>query len=246
VDAAAEYSLHSAGRACEGWSYGEGFEEHVRSRVRDRCTDEAGTAGILRNVQENASEFEYARIEEILAPEPPDKTWKVGECIAECFLEDSKQAVLPNPHRSKNPRASPAGPDLAGFSKENSRTLFLFGEVKTSGQERSPPSVMGEMASQLQKIASREQKRRDLIKWILDELGPDQIKDAPAALRNYLDGRYRIVGALVRDTEPRESDISAACSRIKKSPGSALALYAIYLPVSVAQAAGMLAGGSDG
>ena len=64
-------------------------------------------------------------------------------------------------------------------------------------------------------------------------------------MRNCLNGRYRIVGAPVRDTEPRKSDISAACSKIKIS-GGALALYAIYLPVSVEQSAGMLAGGSDG
>lgn len=182
---------------------------------------------------------------EILAPEPPDKTWKVGECIAECFLEDCKQAVLPNPHR-QNPRASPAGPDLAGFSKENAQTLFLFGEVKTSKQERWPPAIMGEMASQLHDIASCETKRRDLIRWLLNELGSDQMKDAPAALISYLSGRYKIVGALIRDTEPRESDISAACSKIKKNSGVMLALYAIYLPVSVERAAGMLSGGQDG
>ena len=246
MDAAAEYSLHSAGRTCEGWSYGEGFEEHIRSRVRDRCADEAGTAGILQNVQENASEFEYARIEEILAPEPPDKTWKVGECIAECFLEDSKQAVLPNPHRSKNPQASPAGPDLVGFSKENAQTLFLFGEVKTSGQERWPPSVMGEMASQLQEIASSEPKRDGLIRWLWLEFGSGRQEDFLAALRSYEKSRYRIVGALIRDTKPQEKDISAACSKIKKLAGGMLALYAIYLPVGIGQAFSMLAERSDG
>lgn len=246
VEATVEYRLSLAGRACEGWSYGVGFAEHVRSRVRDRCADEAGIAGILQSIQDNASEFEYTRIGEILATEPPSEAWKVGECIAECFLEDSKEAILPRPRRPKNPRASPSGPDLAGFSREKDQTLFLFGEVKTSSEERSPPAVMRGMASQLQDIASSEPKRHALIKWLLNEIGPDQLKDALAAWRSYLKGRYRLVGALIRDTEPAKSDISAACSKLKKMAGCMLALYAIYLPVGIGQAVSMVAEGSDG
>lgn len=247
VEVTIEYRLPSGeGRACEGWSYGGGFEEHARLRVRDRCTGGDGTADILQSIQENASEFEYARIEEILAPEPPDEPWKAGECIAECFLEDSKEAVLPNPHRSRNPRASPAGPDLVGFSKENAQTLFLFGEVKTSSEERSPPSVMNRMASQLKGIASSGSKREGLIGWLVRELEPGQGEDLLAALRSYRSGMYRIVGALVRDTKPQESDISTACSKIKRLSGCMLALYALYLPVGVRQAAGIMAERPDG
>lgn len=153
------------------------------------------------------------------------------------------------PRREKNPKASTAGADLVGVSRERGVTLFLFGEVKTTSSDSSPPPIVGKMSSQLQEIASSESKRSGLIRWLgFRALGSDLEKEFAAAASSYLKGRYRIVGALVRDTEPRKSDVSSACAKIREKAGAGVlsALYALYLPVGVGRAAGAMAGRSDG
>ena len=244
MKAAMAYDLSAGGRSCEGWSYGRGFAEHVRTRVKDRCDDDAGTKELVERLREaETAGFDSSRIEEVLSTEPSEESWRMGECMAECFLEDQKGASLPNPRRAlKNPRASPAGADLVGFLKEKD-VLFLFGEVKTAGSGQSPPPVMTGMASQLEKILSSESYRNGLIQWLAFMVwNSDTWRDFSAAMNNYLDGKYRIVGALIRDTRPQKDDISSACSKISLQlrSGTLLALYALYLPVGIEEANGIL------
>ena len=242
------YRLPAGVHACEGWSYGRGFEGYVRTRVRGRCADRPGTADLLRRMQERIPGFDSARMAEMFAAEPAGQPGRAGECIAECFLEDEKGASLPNPRREKNPKASTAGADLVGISREKAGTLFLFGEVKTTSSGSSPPPIAGKMSSQLQEIASSEYKRSGLIRWLgFRAIGTDLEKEFAAAASNYLKGRYRIAGALIRDTMPRESDVSSACSKIRKIAGAGVlsALYALYLPVGVGMVESILAERSD-
>lgn len=242
------YRLPAGGHACEGWSYGRGFGEYVRTRVRDRCADRPGTADLLKRMQERAPGFGSARMAKVLAAEPPGEPWRAGECIAECFLEDQKGASLPNPRREKNPKASQAGADLVGVSREKGGALFLFGEVKTTGSDSSPPRAAGRMVSQLQEIASSESKRSGLIRWLgFRALGSDLEKEFAAAASSYHKGRYMIVGALIRDTKPRKSDVSAACAKVREKVGAGAlsALYALYLPVDIGLVGSAMAGRAD-
>lgn len=198
----------------------------------------------MKRMQERIPGFDHDRMAEMFAAEPSGQPGRAGECIAECFLEDEKGASLPNPRREKNPKASTAGADLVGVSDEKGGPLFLFGEVKTTSSDGSPPPIAGKMSSQLQEIASSESKRNGLIRWLwFRVVGTDLEKRFAEAASNYLKGRYRIVGALIRDTKPRESDVSSACSKIRKRAGAGVlsALYALYLPVGVGMVEGILA-----
>lgn len=251
AEAVVAYDLLVDNHSCEGWSYGGDFVEYVQTRVKDRCTDDAGTRDLVERVQgvETAG-FDPARLTEILATEPPDEPGKIGECIAECFLEDHKEASLPNPRRTlKNPRASPAGADLVGVSKEEGGMLFLFGEVKTTRVNRSPPPVMNKMISQLEKITSSKIDRNNMIRWLAFQTeGSDLWGAFCEAVCNYSKSRYRVVGALIRDTKPQKDDISSACSKIRRQIGSGtlLALYALYLPIGIERLNEILAGRSGG
>lgn len=245
AEASIEYVLSTNGRSCEGWSYGQDFAEHVRTRVRSRCADYAGTRDLVERVQGKKG-LDPALLNEILAAETPGEPWRTGECVAECFLEDQKGASLPNPRRDKNPKASAAGADLVGVSREKGGTVFLFGEVKTTSSNRSPPPVMNHMVSQLEKISSHEPYQRSLIRWLAFRAYKSDLWDEfLAAACSYAEGRCRMVGVLIRDTEPKRADIASACSKIKKS-GMLLALYALYMPVSIEQASEIAAGVSDG
>lgn len=223
------YHLHEDGHLCEGWSYGPGFDEYLRTRVKDRCT------GKDLERTHAVGGFDSTHIDEILSTEPPVESWKIGECVAECFLEDDKSARLPNPRLvQKNPKASTAGPDLAGLSTEG---VFLFGEVKTTGASGSP-RIVKRMTEQLENILESKSTRRSLIRWIMYMARKSEWeKDADKALSEYLDGKYMVVGVLVRDTKPQKADLDSEFSRIQKrtAVGVLLALYALYLPVAVGQ-----------
>ena len=244
-----EYRLYADGHSCEGWSYGQDFGDYVRTRVKDRCTDSEGAKKLAERARDTkVTGFDQSLLSDILDAKPPDEPWKVGECVAECFLEDHEQASLPNPRRAlKNPRASPAGADLAGFSKKGNVAVFLFGEVKTSGAAQSPPSVVKNMASQLKNIMSDESDRQDLIRWLALSVDDSELQDLSDAVKNYSEGKYVVAGVLIRDTEPLKSDLNSICSALRKQvvAGALVALYALYMPISIEQA-GRMAGRFDG
>lgn len=232
MKAAKAYDLSADGHLCEGRSYGPGFEKYLRTRVKDRCTGKD-----LAERAQAMGGFDSARIDEIFASDPPAESWKMGECVAECFLEDDKGARLPNPRLvQKNPKASPAGADLAGLSAKNG--VFLFGEVKTTDASGSPPPIVTDMAKQLENILESKSARRSLIRWITHmALKSGWEREADKALIKYKRGRYMVAGVLIRDAKPQKADLDHAFSRIRKraAAGAILALYALYLPVAVGQ-----------
>lgn len=249
IERVLEYRLPADGHSCEGWSYGQDFEGYVRTRVKDRCADGEGSKKLAERARDaKVAGFDQSLLSDMLEAKPPDKPWKVGECLAECFLEDHEQASLPNPRRAlKNPRASPAGADLVGFSKKWNVAVFLFGEVKTSGSAKSPPSVVSGMASQLKDVMSDESDRQDLIRWLALSVDDSELQDLSDAVKNYSEGKYAVAGVLIRDTEPLKSDLASVCSELCKrvAAGALFALYALYMPVSI-ERAGRMAGRFDG
>ena len=83
----------------------------------------------------------------------------MGESLAECFLEDYEGASFPYPYSrdQRNPLASPAGPDLAGYA-DGGETVFLFGEVKTTGDKSRPPGVVRDLRRQMEMLRPGENR----------------------------------------------------------------------------------------
>ena len=131
----------------------------VKARVED---DEAQSqfAAELRSMATTGMTTEF--VENLFLAVPEEKSWAVGEALAECVLADDETREVCWPWNlvrdRRTPRASLPGADLVGFCKEGDDVLLLFGEVKTSSDARTPPNVMsgrGGMAWQLKDEATR-------------------------------------------------------------------------------------------
>ena len=85
-------------------------------------------------------------MENLLRAVPGEKSWTVGEALAECILADDETREICWPWNfvrdRRTPRASLPGADLVGFCKEGGSVFLLFGEVKASSDKSTPPNVM--------------------------------------------------------------------------------------------------------
>ena len=123
------------------------FKSYVASRVKARVEDDEAQgqfAAELRGMATTGMATEF--VENLLRAVPGEKSWAVGEALAECVLadDDTREICWPwNLVRDRRtPRASLPGADLVGFCKEGDAVLLLFGEVKTSSDASTPPNVM--------------------------------------------------------------------------------------------------------
>lgn len=226
------YVLSASPHSCEGLRYDWGFDEYLKKRVAGRCADREG----VENTVSDLGGFGADLIKTVA--ETPQSSSRMGECLAECFLEDERGSVLPNYVLDrKNPRASVAGADLVGICKKGSKALLLLGEVKTSRERKSPPSVMDKMTRQLTDIASSKSARKLLIVWLAHKWTARNLSrsDLASAIKSHHAGTYRLVGVLIRDVDPEPDDISRACGRLQNelSSGASLALYGLYIPVEI-------------
>ena len=172
--------------------------------------------------------------------------WQVGEAIAEAVLEGSHGVVFPwnNRRDLRNPRASLPGADLVGISDEPSGCRLVFGEVKSSSDTSSPPSVLtgkSGMDQQLERLIDDMKLRLALIKWLSARVDNEEngaiFDEALAAFVRTSGSSVRLVGVLVRDTSARESDVSARGRALGKEvpvPGS-VELHAMYMPRPMAR-----------
>ncbi len=142
----------------------------------------------------------------------------------------------------RTPRASLPGADLVGFYKEDDAVLLLFGEVKTSSDQSTPPNVMngsGGMAWQLKEEATRLDIQHSLLKWLRARcVSPDHRWLYRAAVERYvrsLGKEILLVGILLRDTKPNELDVTARAKFLAASLGSPtrIEISAWYLPIPI-------------
>ena len=178
-------------------------------------------------------------------PEP----WQVGESFSECFLEDYKCANFPYPNWSnlKNQNASPAGADLVGYDHQNDSVVFLFGEVKTTGQTCRLPSVVGALKTQLLNLESPKTSQQ-LLLWLGGKNKTlEGRQNFGRALKSYVNGIFKIVGILIRDTVPDKHDLERTFIYLVNAlrPTTNLEMLAIYLPVGLVRIPKMMDGESD-
>ncbi len=251
VSIEAIYEKTNKWSAYQGVVLKDDFYKYLSSRVRVRFYDIAGTEALIEEFKNLSSTgFEEQLLINIFSTSSPIEDWKIGEALAECYLEDFEKARFYYPYSrdAKNPEANLQGADLVGFiDVDEETTLFLFGEVKTSGDRKSPPQVMygsSGMIEQLRSIKNNPDLRKSLIRWLgfkTKALSDDDSfkEDFQKALRRYLkEGvkyKYFLYGILIRDTNPKDTDLSSRYESLKSdlSQGAQLKLVALYIPVSI-------------
>ena len=188
-----------------------------------------------------STDFEQVGLQQLLTDDTVLNNWQVGEAIAEAFVADTDNCHFPWPTRRdlKNPNASPAGCDLTGFQPTHDDRLpyrFAFGEVKTSEQPQSPPSVMKSLGQQLHNLRDDRQTKDALCRYLGHHaIQTDWEPQYKSAAQRYLQSDTEdvaIYGVLVRDVTAQTTDIASQANKlaIDCPAQTAIALYALYLP----------------
>ncbi len=235
-------SVHWEGRLVED---ALGFQSYMRAVVHPRVSDDASPfASELRGLATTGMETKF--VERLLNTVPNLEGWEVGEALAECALRDDSARHVVWPWNSvrdrRTPRASLPGADLVGFYCEEEKVVLLFGEVKTSSDVSTPPSVMSGgsgMAWQLQESATRLDIQHALLKWLHARCRSEPYRNLyQKAVKRYLASEGKellIVGVLIRDTAPSELDLKARGNMlaIRLNTLTRVELIAWYLPVPI-------------
>lgn len=209
------------------------FGNYLRARVKDKLHDTIHREKIQVEII-NALESTGFSNEELRSEIQKDfsstievKNWLIGEFLTECILEDNYDVKFHYNHfrDAKNPNANQTGTDIVGFCQINNETYFVFGEVKTSQDTSSPPSVIygrTGMQSQLKDLLSNSKTKQCLLQWLANKIVPlpkDNVfrQDYEKALVTYYKSKkkkFKLFGVLVRDTVPNELDIKAKAHEI--------------------------------
>lgn len=238
-----EYDVSSPPVTAHGLSYtNQQLEQILSGPVKRILQDTAGQeelSGLLASLV--TTDFEQAELAEVLAQEHEFEDWLVGEAIAEAFVAERGRCEYPWPTSRdlKNAKASPAGCDLTGLQLLDDQELpyrFSFGEVKTSCDQKSPPSVMTNLGKQLFGLRDDKSVKNDLVKYLGQHaVGmPWLSKYQSAATRYFRSGGTDIAvyGVLVRDTSPTEADIRGKARALaeKCPPATDIELHAVHIP----------------
>ncbi len=245
-----------------------GFEfkkEYVAARfpneVKQRLVDYEGTSTLINDFDPVAKTgFDKSALEDIfkldLGEDPP---WRIGEAFAECFLQESHKIRFWHNHLRdmKNPRASNAGADLVGFTDHQGETIFVFGEVKTSEDERSPPEVIygrTGLKKQIEDLSNSHRARCYLIRYLAFKTrklpqGDPFAEDFSKALTVYMRRNKRVclIGVLVRDTVANKNDLKARYDGHAHSTDQDMVItfLGLYVPIEMEKWKSLVNGGGD-
>lgn len=234
------------------------FSEFLSNEVNKKFYDAEGTLS-LQNLFEDLSEtgFDSESLKSFFSSEEIPTDWKIGEKISECFLEANCDSVFPyNDSRdAKDSKSNLPGTDMVGYVRIDEKPLFLFGEVKTSDDSASPPSVVygkDGLIHQLNEIKDDPKKRKELIQWLghkISNLADDdshQIAWKDAVVSYTCNEEYKIFGVMLRGVEPDERDLKNVFDAVilNMKNQTYLELLSLYLPISKHQYA-IVMGGSN-
>lgn len=221
------------------------FKEYLQSVVAPRVSDAPYSfESDMRSLATTGMATSF--VERLLKALPASKDWEIGEALAECTLVTNEMQEIHWPWNSvrdrRTPRASLPGADLVGFCQDDESVLLLFGEVKTSSDENTPPGVMtgsSGMTWQLEQNATRLDIQHALLKWLHARCYSQPLKDLfKKAVVRYLESGGKdlmLVGVLIRDTKPNEADLLGRCEFLaEKLPSpTRIELIAWYLPIKI-------------
>lgn len=248
-------------RGCAVWEGYRVFDEdafrnYLVGPVADRLRDVEGQETFEEELQALATtEFATNFLERFLGAVPEEKSWELGEALAESVLEEdeNREVVWPwNTARDRRtPQASLPGADLVGFCRDDRGSCLLFGEVKTSGDRSSPPRVMrgrSGMTWQLESDATRLDVQHALLRWLRFRC---EIAEHEQLYREAV-GRYLrsggqevlIVGVLLRDTPCTEKDVASRADHLAQQldAPARVEILAWYLPIPIDEWLSVLGG----
>ena len=169
---------------------------------------------------------------------PRAKDWEIGEAFAEVALEETHEAMFPwaTGLDKRTPKASLPGADLVGMQR-HAAPRFLFGQVKSSSENKTPPQVVHStkdcLRNQMFQLRHFSKDRYQLISWLLVRMRDTAWEDAfNEALQLYSDENFWLVGVLVSGKrKPNEHDFARICAGIQHQPEFGdVHLIGFYLP----------------
>ena len=197
------------------------FKDYLHNRVKEQFFDIQWTQQLVEEAQEiEETGFSSSNLLEIFESQAVPDTWRIGEALAECVLEDYKnhKFYYAGSRDQKNPNSSQTGADLVGICDIENTKYFVFGEVKTSSDKNIPPNVFyGEkgMSQQLEDLKLKDRKRHALVRWFWGKAisaGGEFKRNCEKALASYTGSNHnkvKLIGVLVRDTDPNKRDLYA-------------------------------------
>ncbi len=121
----------------------------LASDVRVLVQDDTGaTKAAALTASLNLTGFQTRNLDAVLKGGSSPKDWEVGEAYAEAYLATHKRCHFPWSDRwdERKDKSSLPGSDLVGLQEtgtpKSPSFRFVFGEVKTSAEEKYPPGVM--------------------------------------------------------------------------------------------------------
>lgn len=229
------------------------IENIFPNQIKEKLLDSEGTTELITELTNTdnikSTGFNNEWLVEVFSLETvitQHNDWRIGEAFAEFHLEDSLSCrFYYNELRdARNVHANKTGADLLGFIEVDGDTVFLFGEVKTSNEEKYPPQVLYSrhgMIDQLKDLATNPQTRNTLIRYLgfkiinLDSSNPFKI-DYLKALQNYELDKFNLVGVLIRDTNSSIKDIKSRYESLKTNVNAiGLKMLALYIPIKMGE-----------
>ena len=222
------------------------FARYLQQVVKCRISDDASSfEADLRGL--SGVGLGPRAVDRMLDTVPEPEGSAIGEALAECALRDDAGRTVRWPWNMvrdrRSARASLQGPDLIGFVIEKDRVSLLVGEVKTSSERRSPPTVMRNhdgMAQQIERCATDPEVHLTMLQWLHVRCRtPPWREFYEKAVQRFLGSGGRdliVVGILNRDSAPSGRDLEATGKRLSKQieTPTRVQLIAWYLPVRIA------------
>jgi hypothetical protein len=228
--------------------------EYFARRVAARLAENDNTEVLREHLVElDATGFSLGALTEQIANRPAAKDWEIDEAFAEVALSDGHKVLFPWPtgFDKRTPKASLPGPDLVGLHRHDA-PRFVFGQVKSSSEQRVPPQVVSStddcLRNQMRRLLYQSADREQLIGWLLVRMRDTAWESAfNEALQRYADGDLWLVGVLVSgDRQPAETDLTDICEGIGCQTASPdVQLLGFYLPFHKDDWAGLVSAGRE-
>jgi len=226
------------------------FKKYLQSRVRNRLDAKEYEESFQDDLEKVAmSGMNTDNLQDYIdSYDTPkdDKSWKIGEALSECLLQDQGDAILPwNRNRDEPlPKVSLPGNDIIGFIDLEEGVRFMFGETKTSGDTTNlPPTVMSDMHDQLRRHLDQKERRRvhsKVLRYLHARTKDTEYRSHFLEALQYhaKDKRaFILVGVLLRDTEPTEKDVRPHSKQLAEDaePPTKVRIQAHYFPVDISK-----------
>jgi hypothetical protein len=218
------------------------LDDALTAEVSDIIHDLSGRE-VLTEIIEGieGTGFDDSQIKSFLNSSLSPEDWRVGEALAQAFLTVHRACSFPWPASRdlRNPVSSPAGTDLVGFAQDATGYIFAFGEVKTSTEQKWPPSLIygrHGLKQQLEDLRDSIEHKDALVRYLgLHSLNASWMDQFKQAFKHYASSKTNVAifGLLIRDVTPSIDDLSARTKSLANGcpQDSRIELIAIYLPL---------------